>query len=249
MGLTVDTVPITELLDERQHLLNVAQWLLGTATAAEEAVTETYRRWFRLTDAQRTGMTDPRPWLTKSAGTICLSRLSVSEHRPLGAGRPGGAAPAEQTPHLGHEPPDQIRRILRSDHAFPAASRRHDRIVRAVHRTCASADILQLASLLAPEATAFFDGGGKIRTLSRPVHGNHRVARALLVLLAPLPRITLHLHSTNGRTAIVVRCGEQVAAVISFSICDDHVTHVWAVLNPDKLRGWNRPRPPLTGRE
>ncbi|WP_426570150.1 sigma factor [Streptomyces canus] len=285
MGQTGDTVPIAELLDERRHLLNVAYWMLGTGSEAEDAVTETYRRWYGLTDAQRAGITDPRAWLTRITGTICLTRLPLSERWPAHAG--GGDAetateldgalteevsdvlldaldalpPAEraafvlndvfamppqtvadivgQTPRECADLADRARHSLRTNRAHPTTPQQHDRIVRAVRRACATTDATRLASLLAPDATAFFDGGGKVRALSRPVHGNEHVGRALLTLLTPRPHTTLHLRSANGRTAIVVRHNDQVAAVIGFDVADHHVTHVWAVLNPDKLRAWN----------
>jgi RNA polymerase sigma-70 factor (ECF subfamily) len=89
---------------------------------------------------------------------------------------------------------------------------------------------------------AFFDGGGKVRAPTGPVHGNRQVARRLLTLVARPPRITLHTHSVNGRTGIVVRCDHQVAAVISLDIAGRHAVQVWVTLNPDKLRSWNLSR-------
>ncbi|MFG2359746.1 RNA polymerase subunit sigma [Streptomyces sp. NPDC048521] len=286
MGQTGDTVPIAELLDERRHLLNVAYWMLGTGPGAEDAVTETYRQWYSLTDLQRTGIAEPRTWLTKTMGTICLTRLTLPDRRPSNADGEDSdttelhraltaeisdvlldalntLSPAEraafvlndvfampprtvadilgQPPHECAEIADRARLSLRTSRAHPTTPQQHDTIVRAVRRACTATDAAGLTSLLAPDATAFFDGGGKVRALTRPVHGNQHVARTLLTLLTPRPHTTLHLHPANGRTAIVVRHHDQVAAVISFDITDHHVTHVWAVLNPDKLRTWNRP--------
>ena len=286
MGQTGDTVPIAELLDERRHLLNVAHWMLGTGPEAEDAVTETYRQWYSLTDVQKTRITEPRTWLTKTTGTICLTCLTPSERRPPdAAGKADDTAelhraltaeisdvllnalntlsPAEraafvlndvfampprtvadilgQTPQDCAELADRARRSLRSSRARPTTPHHHDKIVRAVRHACTTTDATHLTSLLAPDAAAFFDGGGKVRALTRPVHGNQHVAHTLLTLLTPRPHTTLHLHPANGRTAIVVRHNAQVAAVISFDITDHQVTHVWAVLNPDKLRTWNRP--------
>ncbi|MFJ8357255.1 RNA polymerase subunit sigma [Streptomyces sp. NPDC093984] len=287
MGQTGDTVPIAELLDERRHLLNVAYWMLGTCPEAEDAVTATYRRWYELTDAQRTSITEPRSWLTRATGSICLAHLPLSERLPANAGGKDGAteldrALAEEISNVllrtldtlsaaeqvgfalndvsappGQAVPDVVgqaalesaeladgaRRALRTSRTRPTTPQQHEKVVRAVRRACATADASYLASLLAPHASAFFDGGGKVRALTRPVHGNQRVVRALLTLLAPRPHTTLHLRSANGRTAIVVRHDDQVAAVISFDVAGHHVTHVWAVLNPDKLRAWNRPYP------
>ncbi|WP_406425705.1 RNA polymerase subunit sigma [Streptomyces sp. NBC_01589] len=293
MGQTGDTAPIAELLDERQHLLDVARWMLGTGLEAEAAVTGTYRRWYSLTDSQRSAITDPRGWLVRNTGTICLARLSVPERRlpHTGGADPGTAvaldralkeeisdvllgaldslSPSEraafvlndvfamppetvadivgQTPFECAELADRARHSLRAARACPTTLREHDRIVRAVRQACATTDATYLVSLLCPHATAFFDGGGKIRALNRPVHGDRHVARALLTLLTPRPHTTLRLNSANGRTAIVVGHHDQVAAVISFDITAHRVTHVWAVLNPDKLRAWNRPRLPADG--
>ncbi|MDI9829737.1 RNA polymerase subunit sigma [Streptomyces sp. KAU_LT] len=280
-----DTAPLAELLDERQHLIDVAGWMLGPGAAAEEAVTDTYRRWYGLSDDERTGISDPRMWLTRNMGTICLARLSAPA-RPLpgqddvdAAPEPGQDLPETisdvllhaldtltpseraafvlndvfampprtvadvvgRTPRECAELTDRARRSLRAARARPTPAHQHDRIVRAVRDACALDDTRHLVSLLSRDAIAFFDGGGKIRALTRPLHGAQQVARALLTLLVPGSRTPLHLTAVNGRTAIVVRHHEQVAAVISFDITDQRVTHVWAVLNPDKLRGWNRP--------
>ncbi|MFC8248539.1 sigma factor [Streptomyces chartreusis] len=132
------------------------------------------------------------------------------------------------------------RHSLRTRWAHPTAPQQHDRVVRAVRQACVAENPDRLRSLLAPDATVFFDGGGKVRALSRPVHGARRVTRSLLTLLAGRPGTTLHCQSVNGRTGIVVRYGDKVAAVISLDVAGDHVVQIWAVLNPDKLRHWNR---------
>jgi RNA polymerase sigma-70 factor (ECF subfamily) len=136
---------------------------------------------------------------------------------------------------------ERARHTLRIRRSSPTMAQQHDRVVRAVREACATEDSALLSSLLAPDATAFFDGGGKVRALVRPVHGALKIARSLLTLLSHRPRTALDLHSANGRTGIVVRYDGQVAAVISFDIADHRVVQVWAVLNPDKLRLWNRP--------
>ncbi|MFF7982803.1 hypothetical protein ACFZDK_27400 [Streptomyces sp. NPDC007901] len=101
-------------------------------------------------------------------------------------------------------------------------------------------DAEPLESLLRPDVTAFFDGGGKVRAPSRPVHGSRQVAHSLLTLLARHPRASLTTHAVNGRTGLIARYDHQVAAVIGLDIADHHVVLVWVVLNPDKLRSWNQ---------
>ncbi|MFI0240348.1 hypothetical protein [Streptomyces sp. NPDC016845] len=64
-----------------------------------------------------------------------------------------------------------------------------------------------------------------------------------LTLLLPGARTTVDAHAVNGRTGLVVRYGQRVAAVISLDIAGRHVVQVWVVVNPDKLRRWNRSAP------
>ncbi|MEU1232274.1 RNA polymerase subunit sigma [Streptomyces sp. NPDC005828] len=283
MDDTGETVPIAELLDERRHLLDVASWMLGTDPEAEDAVTHAYRQWYGLTDAQRTKIAEPRTWLTRTTGTICLARLPLRKGSSGGTGAAATAldralteeisdvlrdalntlSPAEWAVFFPDDvpavpPPQAVAEMAgppsgpwselasgartgpRGHRTHATTPHQHDRIVRSVRGACATLDAARLDSLLAPDVSAYFDGGGKVRTLPGPVHGSRHVGRALLTLLAPRPHTTLQLRPANGRTAIVVRHHDQVAAVISFGVTRNMVTRVWAVLNPDKLRSWNR---------
>ncbi|MFI6492346.1 hypothetical protein [Streptomyces sp. NPDC050564] len=129
---------------------------------------------------------------------------------------------------------DRARHCLRMQRSRPTTPEGHDALARAVRQACASEDTELLASLLCPDATAFFDGGGKIRARIRPVHGSRRVAHSLLTLLARRPRTTLTAHSVNGRTGLVARYDDQVAAVISLEVrarrpCRRHSAHAGTV--------------------
>ncbi|MEU9317235.1 RNA polymerase subunit sigma [Streptomyces sp. NPDC048295] len=282
MGDIGETAPIAVLLDERRHLLDVASWMLGVGPEAEEAVAHAYRRWYALSDAQRARIAEPRSWLARTTGTICLARLplhkgtsAVSGEAATGPGRAlaeevsdilrealNTLPPAERAAFLldavpvappqpvtetaeplsgpWNEPTGRARLGPGEPRARATTPHQHDRVVQSVRGACTALDAAFLKSLLAPDASAYFDGGGKVRTLPRPVHGRRAVGHALLTLLAPRPHTILALRPANGRTALVVGHHDRVAAVISFAVTRDLVTHVWAVLNPDKLRAWNR---------
>ncbi|GHH86919.1 RNA polymerase sigma factor [Streptomyces sulfonofaciens] len=248
MDHAADVVPLAELLDERRHLLEIAHRVLGACGAAEAVVAETYRRWYGLSDAARAQITAPRGWLAKTAGQICLARPASPDRSGTagpgdGAGRGTGAA--GRTPD---ELTDRARRSLSVRRSCPATPEQHDMVARAVRRACVTGDAGLLASLLAPDATAFFDGGGRVRVTAGPVHGRRQVAFRLLTLLAPpahtVPRpcATLDTHSVNGRTGLVARYDHQVAAIIGLDVARRRVVQAWIILNPDKLRAWNQPR-------
>ncbi|MBO1332504.1 RNA polymerase subunit sigma [Streptomyces sp. VRA16 Mangrove soil] len=73
-----DTLPLTELLDERRHLVEVARWMLGGTVAAERVTDEAYREWYGLSDGQRARIGAPGSWLTHVVGGLALARLSPS---------------------------------------------------------------------------------------------------------------------------------------------------------------------------
>ncbi|WNO76548.1 MULTISPECIES: RNA polymerase subunit sigma [unclassified Streptomyces] len=240
MDKASDSVSIAELLDERRHLLNVACSILGTGSEAESAIAETYRQWYELPGPARERIAAPRSWLAKLVASICSADPSAvvldDPFRTAPVAVAEGQADPDRT-----ELADHARRSLRARRSRPATPRQHEAVVRTVRLACAIGDAPLLASVLADDVTAVFDGGGKVRALTEPVHGSPEVAHSLLTLLTPRPGTTLHTHSVNGSTGIVARYDHRVAAVISLDIAGPHVVEAWVTLNPDKLRSWNPP--------
>ncbi|MFD8692859.1 RNA polymerase subunit sigma, partial [Streptomyces sp. NPDC059651] len=80
-----DAVPIADLLEERRHLMDVAYWMLGSGGAAGAVVDEAYRRWYRLPRPERAQISDPRAWLAKVVGGICLDPRVFPDGRTASA--------------------------------------------------------------------------------------------------------------------------------------------------------------------
>jgi RNA polymerase sigma-70 factor (ECF subfamily) len=74
-------MPDAALTAERRHLLALSYRMLGTIADAEDAVQETYIRWYRLTDAERDAIEVPRAWLTRVASRVCLDVLGSARVR------------------------------------------------------------------------------------------------------------------------------------------------------------------------
>ncbi len=96
------------IMSERRQLINLAYRLLGSLAEAEDAVQETYARWYAMSRQQQEAIESPGAWLTKVASRICLDLLGSARARreryvgewipePLPdpaewiSGRPGGA--------------------------------------------------------------------------------------------------------------------------------------------------------------
>jgi len=97
------------IMSERRQLINLSYRLLGSLAEAEDAVQETYARWYALSAQQQDAIESPAAWLTTVASRICLDQLGSARARrerytgewipePLPdpaqwtSGRPGSAA-------------------------------------------------------------------------------------------------------------------------------------------------------------
>jgi RNA polymerase sigma-70 factor (ECF subfamily) len=78
--MTDETID-AEVFGERRHLLALAFRMLGTIAEAEDAVQETYARWYRMTPAERDAIETPRAWLTRVASRVCLDVLDSARVR------------------------------------------------------------------------------------------------------------------------------------------------------------------------
>src|ERR1700722_5238477 len=76
-----DSAVDAALIGERRHLLSLAFRMLGTVAEAEDAVQETYVRWYRMDQAERVQVRVPRAWLTRAASRICLDMLGTARAR------------------------------------------------------------------------------------------------------------------------------------------------------------------------
>ena len=100
---------LSAVISERRQLINLTYRLLGSLAEAEDAVQETYARWYAMSGKQKESIESPGAWLTTVASRICLNLLGSARVRretyvgdwipePLpepgerASGGPGGAA-------------------------------------------------------------------------------------------------------------------------------------------------------------
>src|SRR5215471_20962494 len=72
---------LNAVISERRHLINLAYRLLGSLAEAEDAVQETYARWYALSAEQQRAIDNPGAWLTRVASRICLDLLGSARAR------------------------------------------------------------------------------------------------------------------------------------------------------------------------
>ncbi|MFI6800905.1 RNA polymerase sigma factor SigJ [Streptosporangium canum] len=72
---------LSVIMGERRRLINLAYRLLGSLAEAEDAVQETYARWYAMSRQQQDAIASPGAWLSTVAGRLCLNVLSSARAR------------------------------------------------------------------------------------------------------------------------------------------------------------------------
>ncbi|WP_029136965.1 RNA polymerase sigma factor SigJ [Nakamurella lactea] len=76
-----DDPSLAAIVSERRHLTNLAYRMLGSLAEAEDAVQETYTRWYAMSREQQQAIESPAAWLTTVASRICLDLLGSARAR------------------------------------------------------------------------------------------------------------------------------------------------------------------------
>jgi RNA polymerase sigma-70 factor (ECF subfamily) len=131
----------------------------------------------------------------------------------------------------------QVQQRRRQREAPPS---RHCAVVQDLRTAMQARNQEAVRHLLHDDVVVLIDGGGAVPAAPASLAGAAKVARLLLALAAVSPGITLTAQPVSGRAGLVARQGSRVVAVASVSVAGDAIRDIWIVLNPEKLRRWNK---------
>jgi RNA polymerase sigma-70 factor (ECF subfamily) len=115
---------------------------------------------------------------------------------------------------------------------------RHAELMSAFITASRSGDVATLTRLLASDAKAVTDGGGKVAAALNVIKGAERVA----AFLAGVARkgwtddLTVLFDTINGLPGLIVSGSTGLVQTVAFEIEGDAVKAIYVVRNPDKLR-------------
>jgi DNA-directed RNA polymerase specialized sigma24 family protein len=149
------------VMSERRQLINLAYRMLGSLAEAEDAVQETYARWYAMSARQREAVENPGAWLAKVASRKCLNLL--------------GSARARRETYVGAWLPEPLPDPVEWPSGAPgAAADPADRVT--LDESVSMAFLVVLGAMTPAERVAFVlhDVFGYPRSRSRPTCGNGR---------------------------------------------------------------------------
>ena len=123
--------------------------------------------------------------------------------------------------------------------ARPADPAEHDRLLASFLAATRDGDVSGLVSLLARDAVAYTDSGGKVRSARNPIHGPMNIARFFTGLARKAAERgetwELRPARVNGATGILTFVDGQLHNVLSIHEEDGLIRNVFITTNPDKL--------------
>ena len=121
---------------------------------------------------------------------------------------------------------------------FTAEAGQVDALAHRFLAACTRGEVGELVELLAEDAVAYADGGGKFAAARHPVEGRDKVSRFLASLIAKWRGAgTVVVEAVNGGPGLLFRAGGELRAVLTLapSGSGERVREVFIQVNPEKL--------------
>jgi len=128
-------------------------------------------------------------------------------------------------------------RVSAAKPRFAPSREQHGQLLSRFFEACELGDVDGLGRLLAAEARALTDGGGRVRAARNVVQGREPVARLFIGLAQKFGAadLTPEFADLNGWPACILREGSVVKMVVGIETDGVHIAAVHVILNPDKL--------------
>jgi RNA polymerase sigma-70 factor (ECF subfamily) len=126
----------------------------------------------------------------------------------------------------------------------PPREEHHSR-VSAFLQAAYAGDVEGIERLLTADVQLTSDGGGKVAAARNVVEGPARVARFAAGVVPKATALRLSFGMANGELAVTFRRSDGRAyavTVLSLAPGGDRIARIQVVLNPDKLRAFDKPR-------
>ncbi len=127
-------------------------------------------------------------------------------------------------------------RVRRDKPRFETDENQRESLIKKFSAAANAGDEKMLLSLFSDEITLTSDGGGKVSTARKIVHGKNRLARMFSMIGANYDESFKNiLYPINGEIGWLTTREGKVFAATTFEFADGKISAIYSVMNPDKL--------------
>ncbi|PJF22313.1 MAG: hypothetical protein CUN56_06670 [Phototrophicales bacterium] len=126
---------------------------------------------------------------------------------------------------------------------FNSTPEEHHQLLNQFLLAVQAGNLHDLIQLLAEDAVVYSDSGGKRPAATRPIIGIERVARFIFGLAKRAQTaFIIEIKEINGRAGVVVydNISKLPISIFSFDIVDSKIQTIRAIINPDKLKQFEK---------
>ncbi|MYN30175.1 RNA polymerase sigma-70 factor [Duganella levis] len=130
------------------------------------------------------------------------------------------------------------QRVQQQQPRFAVPREQHQALLGRFMAAAQNGDRAAMKTLLADDVQLVADGGGKVNSYLRVLHGAGRVAGSFWSLEHQYPQQVIYRQARiNGEPGLLRYVGGKLESAQSFLIDNDRIVAVFIVRNPDKLAG------------
>jgi RNA polymerase sigma-70 factor (ECF subfamily) len=130
------------------------------------------------------------------------------------------------------------QRVQQQQPRFAVPREQHQALLGRFMAAAQNGDRAAMKTLLADDVQLVADGGGKVNSYLRVLHGAGRVAGSFWSLEHQYPQQVMYRQARiNGEPGLLRYVGGKLESAQSFLIDNDRIVAVFIVRNPDKLAG------------
>lgn len=136
----------------------------------------------------------------------------------------------------------RARKRVREDRPrFQASPEQHRQLLEGFIGAAQRLDLDGLIALLAEQVEMYSDGGGKVEALPRMLSGATEVARFFVAIFSRFrdkgTTLRIQPQRFNGSLGILIFENGRLATALTIEADGNHISHIYAVRNPDKFGG------------
>lgn len=121
---------------------------------------------------------------------------------------------------------------------FSASKEAHRNLLVRFATAAASPDAREITALLAPDAIAYSDGGGRVAAALRPIYGADKIARFITGLRRKFygsAALDIQMVEVNGDPGLVLNADGTFLGLVTIETDGQRISAVYILRNPDKL--------------